>query len=153
MATLRQAQANARKVNPLALEREIFNIVRRIETDMTALNRDQLFKNSEDIFGNAIGFYSPATQIITGGRKKAGDPYTMFDIGDFIRQLFARVKNEEIVFGSDDSKVDKILGNRRLLSKSLFGLTDSHCLRPSSVVAILPFWPFDIFSDHNIPDP
>jgi len=126
MATLRQAQANARKVNPLALEREIFNIVRRIETDMTALNRDQLFKNSEDIFGNAIGFYSPATQIITGGRKKAGDPYTMFDIGDFIRQLFARVKNEEIVFGSDDSKVDKILGNRRLLSKSLFGLTDKN---------------------------
>jgi len=126
MATLRQAQANARKVNPLALEREIFNIVRRIETDMTALNRDQLFKNSEDIFGNAIGFYSPATQIITGGRKKAGDPYTMFDTGDFIRQLFARVKNEEIVFGSDDSKVDKILGNRRLLSKSLFGLTDKN---------------------------
>ena len=126
MATLRQAQANARKVNPLALEREIFNIVRRIETDMTALNRDQLFKNSEDIFGNASGFYSPATQIITGGRKKAGDPYTMFDTGDFIRQLFARVKNEEIVFGSDDSKVDKILGNRRLLSKSLFGLTDKN---------------------------
>lgn len=93
---------------------------------MTALNRDQLFKNSEDIFGNAIGFYSPATQIITGGRKKAGDPYTMFDTGDFIRQLFARVKNEEIVFGSDDSKVDKILGNRRLLSKSLFGLTDKN---------------------------
>jgi hypothetical protein len=31
-------------------------------------------------------------------------------------------------------------------------LIDSHYLRPSFVVAILLFWHFGIFADHNIPD-
>jgi hypothetical protein len=34
----------------------------------------------------------------------------------------------------------------------LSGSTDSRCLKPSFVVAILPFWHFGIFADHNIPD-
>jgi hypothetical protein len=34
----------------------------------------------------------------------------------------------------------------------LSGSTDSRCLRPSFVFAILPFWHFGIFADHNIPD-
>ena len=129
MATLRQALRNAKKVNPLTLEREIFRIVRRIETDFTGANRDQLFKNSSDIFGNPIGFYSKATENITGGRKKEGQPYNMFDTGNFLRDLFARVKGDSIVFGSDDGKVDEILSNRRLLSKKLFGLTNQNLTR------------------------
>jgi hypothetical protein len=34
----------------------------------------------------------------------------------------------------------------------LSGSTDSHGLRPSSVVAILPFWHSGTFAGHNIPD-
>jgi hypothetical protein len=36
-------------------------------------NREQIFENSEDINGQAIGFYSYATELITKGVEKKGE--------------------------------------------------------------------------------
>jgi hypothetical protein len=93
---------------------------------MTALNREQLFKDSKDVFEREIGTYSLATERITGGRKKAGQPYNMFDTGDWQRGFFAKVQGDAVLFGTTDGKTEKIFENPRLKSNDLFGLTDKN---------------------------
>lgn len=93
---------------------------------MTRSNKSQLFNSSEDIFGNPTGFYSLTTEILSGGKKKAGDPYNFFDTGLFLKSLFAKKDGNSIVFGSSDPKTKLILSNRRLLSNELFGLNDEN---------------------------
>jgi len=106
--------------------------------EITQLNRDQLHEKSKDVYGEAIGFYSKATEIIIKGSKKAGEPFDAYDTGGLLDGLYAKVQNDMIVFGSTDPKVGLILNSDNWLSKDLFGLTDDD-LRMIIDTRIRPF--------------
>jgi len=147
MATLKQQLQKAKSLKENNISRELFNFIKSIQQKFTELNKEQLFETSEDIFGNPIGYYSKATEYITMNNallgkgndiKKAGDPYTMKDTGDFLKGLYIDVKKGEIRFGSKDKKTDLILSNKNLLSKNLFGLQEEN-LRELIDNDLLPF--------------
>ena len=56
----------------------------KLQVDILELNRfDQLFQQCVDSDGNLIGVYSFTTELLSGGRKKAGTHYTLEDTGAF----------------------------------------------------------------------
>lgn len=137
MATLQQQLGRSKAINPLNLERILFNLLSSLEKEMADFNRAQLHEDSQDIFGEAMGFYSLATERITtmeweaGQRreseiKEAGDPYDFKDTGTFLPSIYAKVSNNIVTFGATDPKLDEILDNVNLLSDSFFGLTDEN---------------------------
>lgn len=147
MATLKEHLERAKNLNSQKISDELFNFIKSIQQKFTDLNEQQLFKESQDIFGNPIGYYSQATEWITTNQallgqrtdiKRAGEPFNMKDTGDFLKGLYIDVKNGEIYFGSKDSKTDLILSNDSLLSKELFGLQDDN-LRELIRKDLLPF--------------
>lgn len=124
MATFEQQIQLANKIQETNVSKALFEFIRSIETKLVELNRIQLNEKSKDIYGDAIGFYSYATEVITKGRKKQGEPFDAKDTGSFLDKLYAKIENDRVVFGSTDSKVDEILSSDNWLSKDLFGLTD-----------------------------
>ena len=68
-------------------EGKIFKLVldnRFIKELITHLNTDeQLGKDGTDSLGAQLGIYSPATEVISKGRKKAGSHITLNDTGAF----------------------------------------------------------------------
>lgn len=118
---LEKVKAN---LNADRASKDLFDFIKSIEAEIVQLNRQQLNEKSKDIYGEAIGFYSKATEIITKGEKKAGEPFTAKDTGAFLEGLYAKVQNNIIVFGSSDPKVSIILNSENWLSSDLFGLTD-----------------------------
>jgi len=122
-------------VTPANLSKLLFGFVESIEPLLAELNRDQIFEKSVDIFGDPLGYYSRATEFITtndallGGSsriKGEGEPYDFKDKNIFLPSIFAKVSRDFINFGSSDPKLDDILSNVRLLSKSFFGLTQEN---------------------------
>lgn len=138
MGKLETQLQRAESLSPSAITVALFTYLNSIEQYVVGLNREQLFKSSKDIFGNPLGFYSKATEFITTndallGRnvriKKEGDPYDFLQTGTFLDGLFARASGKFLSFGSTDPKVDEILSNVRLLSKSFFGLTPENKMK------------------------
>ena len=70
MATLKEQLQRANQLTPEKVNQELFDFIRSIESELTALNKKQLNEESKDIYGDAIGFYSYATEVITKGAKK-----------------------------------------------------------------------------------
>jgi hypothetical protein len=124
MATLQQALDNARTL--VNLKSSLIAYIRKTETNFTTLNKEQLFTASEDIFGNPLGYYSQATEVITKGRKKAGDPFTAVDTGYFFKGFYMKFVSDRLVFGSTDPKTNKILSSKSWLTHELFGLSDDN---------------------------
>jgi hypothetical protein len=56
-------------------------------------NREQIFENSKDINEQAIGFYSYATEVIKG-RKKKGEPFDGKDTGELFNQMYMQEVSE-----------------------------------------------------------
>jgi len=138
MANIEEHFAQVQGINEALVSRELFDFIRSIESELTNLNRKQLNEKSKDIYGDAIGFYSKATEVITKGRKKAGEPFDAKDTGSLLNKLYARIEQDRVVFGSTDSKVELILNSDNWLSHDLFGLTDSD-LNKIIKEKILPF--------------
>jgi len=124
MANIEEHYQLARTIDEKEVSFALFEFIRSIEKELIELNRIQLNEKSKDIYGEAIGFYSYATEVITGGRKKRGEPFDAKDTGSFLNKLYAKVENNMVVFGSSDSKVNLILNSDNWLSTDLFGLTD-----------------------------
>lgn len=124
MASFEEQLEKSKKVKPDLITKALFDFVKSIEKELVELNRNQLNEKSKDIYNEAIGFYSYATEVITKGRKKQGEPFDAKDSGSFLDKLYAKVESDRIVFGSTDSKVDEILNSDNWLSRDLFGLTD-----------------------------
>ncbi len=122
MGTFQKAQKNALTLNPKRISLEVFNFIRRIEKELAAYNKATIFEDSEDVDGNPIGFYSFASELISGGEKKAGDPFTLKDTGKFLEDLFSEVQGETVFFDTKDEKKDEVLQN--LLTDNIFGLQD-----------------------------
>jgi hypothetical protein len=135
MGKLETQLKRAESLSPSAITVALFTYLDSIEPYIVSLNRAQLFQASEDIFGNPLGYYSKATEYITTNAallgqnvkiKKEGDPYDFLQTGTFLGGLYAKASGTFISFGSIDPKLDEILSNVRLLSKSFFGLTEKN---------------------------
>ena len=133
MANFQQQLTRSKQITPDILSAELFAFIKSISKYLIALNKEQINKNSEDIFGNAIGFYSRATEIISGGKKQWGDPFTGKDTGDWFKGFYMLIENESILFSSTDKKNELILSSAGYefadsgwLSSDLFGLTDEN---------------------------
>jgi len=122
MATFKEAQERAEALTPEKISNDFFQFVRSLEPYLAQLNKAAIFIDSEDIFGDPIGFYSRATEVISQGRKREGQPFNLFETGDFLDGFFAEVKDETITFGTRDSKKEKVEENT--LSNDLYGLRD-----------------------------
>lgn len=120
----------------------MFKFIRSIEKDFLDRNKDQIQKESKDIFGNPIGFYSEATEILSGGRKKAGDPFDGFDTGDWFKGFYMQEVSGVLRFNSTDPKTSDILSDgpdNTWLSDELFGLSDKN-LKEVIKKRLLPFF-------------
>jgi len=85
---------------------------------------DQLRKRGVDEDGDVIGEYSLYTQILSGGRKKFGDHYTLEDTGEFFKSMYVVVLSDSIVI-----EADPIKGNDNLFFKygeGIIGLTEEN---------------------------
>lgn len=93
---------------------------------VNALQKQQ-WNEGLDKDGNILGRYSKATEIITDGRKKAGELFDINDSGETRRklELFASQENQDLLFYFDsDSKALPDLLQR--IGKRLFGLSDKN---------------------------
>ena len=93
---------------------------------INALQKQQ-WNEGLDKDGNILGRYSKATEIITDGRKKAGELFDINDSGETRRklELFASQENQDLLFYFDsDSKALPDLLQR--IGKRLFGLSDKN---------------------------
>lgn len=144
MATLKQAQSLAKKVDPIKIESALFSIIKDHQKEFIKKNQEQLGKG-KDVYNKTIGIYSKATEAITshdyflGKRKdikRAGTPYTAQDTGDFFKGFFLEIHGDAFRIFSKDPKTHEILDS--WASDALFGLSDKD-LREIVVQSILPF--------------
>lgn len=148
MATLKQQLQKATILNRNFVIAEMFRIIRELERVFVEKNVNQINVDSTDIYGEALGFYSRATEYITtnqallGGDKEikyAGDPYTGKDTGDWLDGYYMKLENGVLRFGSTDPKNDAIVAGEHWLTTQFFGLTDEN-LREVIEQSILPFF-------------
>ena len=70
------------------------------------IREDQLRDKGIDGDGDVIGFYSFATEVISGGAKQQGDHYTFDDTGKFFLSMFIRVMSDRFTINADGQKED-----------------------------------------------
>ena len=68
------------------------------------LNQNRLELHGTDYDGNVIGYYSPVTEIMSGGKKIAGKPYNLKDTGYFYNSFNIKVFKNYIVIDADGLK-------------------------------------------------
>lgn len=90
------------------------------------LQREQ-WAEGEDSNGNLLGRYSKMTEILSGGIKKAGEPYNLFDTGDLYSKtrLLSGIKDNDLLFDMDSTGVNKPELLQKLGSR-IFGLQDKN---------------------------
>jgi hypothetical protein len=86
------------------------------------LVRDRLFETGEDKHGGIIGLYSFATEWITKGEKKEGDPYNLKDSGDFYQLMFVSVFND--LFEINDGQGADKMKDKEWWSEDIVGLNE-----------------------------
>lgn len=140
MGTLQEQLNLARKLNPQRISNRIFDIIRSIEDELLDINTKGQLNQGINASGGKLynkktkrSLYSPLTEEISGGKKKAGTPYTFEDTGDFFKGFFIKVYKDKAVFGSNDSKTPLLVSEY----DDLFGLTDKN-LRSKINSKILP---------------
>jgi len=126
-------------LKPKKLEIDLFKFIRSIEKDLLDIQKKRISVDSEDIFGNPIGFYSYWTEVITNGRKKQGEPFTGIETGDWMRGFYMQEVSGVLRFSSKDPKNQIILNSEHWLSDELFGLSDQE-LKEVITKRLLPFF-------------
>ena len=66
---------------------------------------DQLRGKGVDEDNDIIGLYSRATELLSDGRKKEGDPFDLYDSGDFYNSMLVTVYNDYIIISADDAEM------------------------------------------------
>ena len=139
MATLNEQLQKAKKLQARSLQNSLFNFIKRIEKELLDKNKDQIRNQSKDIFGNPIGFYTYATEVLSRGNKKKGAPFTGYETGDFFKGFYMQEVAGVLRFGSTDPKTPTILNSESWLSDELFGLSDEN-LKEVIEKKLLPFF-------------
>ncbi len=124
MATLQEQLQKAKAITPERLSKDLFKFIRSIEKEILDLEKKRISEDSKDIFGKPIGFYSSGTEIMSGGKKKAGDPFDGIDTGDWMKGFYMQEVSGVLRFSSKDPKNNAILNSENWLSEELFGLSD-----------------------------
>jgi len=126
-------------MTPQKLQNDLYKFIRSIEKDFLDLNKDQIENQSKDIFGNPLGFYSKSTEVISKGRKKAGEPFSGVDSGDWFKGFYMQEVSGVLRFRSKDSKSNLIISSESWLSNEVFGLSDEN-LQKVIIEKLLPFF-------------
>lgn len=126
MATFKQQLKKARRLNERQLSNDLFRFIKSIRKEIVKLNVDQINKDSKDIFGNPIGFYSYMTEVITNGRKKQGEPFDGDDTGNWLKSFYVDIQGDSFRIFATDPKTHLILDSEHWLSDDLFGLSDKN---------------------------
>lgn len=124
MATFQQQLKKARKINENRLSNDLFRFIKSIQSEIVKLNVDQINKDSKDVFGNPIGFYSYMTEVLTNSKKKQGEPFDGDDTGKWLKSFFLQVQGNAFRIYATDPKTHLILDSESWLSDDLFGLSD-----------------------------
>lgn len=139
MATIFEQLQKSKKLNSSNVENDLFKFIKLIQNEFIQKEKDRIFNESKDIQGDDLGFYSKATEIITKGRKKAGEPFTGFESGDLFEGLFIKQEGDSIEFGSKSPHLADILkSSGSWLSKDILGLSDED-LKAIIQERLLPF--------------
>ena len=138
MANFQEQIEKAKQLKPEKISKELFKFIRSIEKKILDKNKEQIYENSQDIHGQAIGFYSYATEQITKGRKKKGEPFDGKDTGDFFNKMYMQEVSGVVRFGSKSPHYADILKSKSWLSKDILGLTDKN-LKELIQTELLPF--------------
>jgi hypothetical protein len=85
---------------------------------------DQLRKRGVDEDEEVIGYYSLYTEILSGGRKKFGEHYTLEDTGEFFKSMYIVVLSDSIVIEADPIKGDDNLFYK--YGDGIIGLTEEN---------------------------
>ena len=87
----------------------------------------QQWNLGEDSEGRILGIYTKTTEILSGGRKKAGETYDIFDTGVTRRNtnLFGLQVNGDIDFWFD-SESPAMAGLMEKIGDRMFGLQDKN---------------------------
>lgn len=124
MATLAEQLKKANNLTAKTVEKDLFTFIRSIENELLNKEKNRIFNESKDIFGDALGFYSKATEFITKGAKKAGEPFTGKDTGDFFEGFYMQEVAGVLRFGSKSPHFADILKSDSWLSHEILGLSD-----------------------------
>lgn len=88
---------------------------------------DQLENEGVNDLGQVIGLYSYATEKISNGRKKAGDPYNLHDTGYFLQTLTVHVFKDYFITDADGQKQNENLFEKyNKNGADIIGLTDKN---------------------------
>lgn len=139
MATLQEQLQKSKKLSQKKLSDDLYRFIRTIEKEILDKNKEQIEFDSEDIFGNALGYFSKATEMITGGRKKAGEPFTGKETGDWFKGFYMQEVSGVLRINSKDPKTIDILRSDNWLSNEVFGLSDEN-LKAIIEEKLLPFF-------------
>ncbi|MBS3993115.1 MAG: hypothetical protein KGZ87_05315 [Bacteroidetes bacterium] len=139
MATLQEQLNKAKKLDQNRLKKDLYKFIRSIEKEIIELEKKRISEDSEDIFGKPIGFYSKATEEISGGKKEWGTPFTGIDTGNWLKGFYMQEVSGVLRFRSTDPKTNDILSSKHWLSDKLFGLRDKD-LKEVIATRLLPFF-------------
>lgn len=85
---------------------------------------DQLGEDGTDSLGASLGVYSFATEVISGGKKKQGDPINLNDTEAFWNSWKVMVQSGNIIIDADPFKEDTNLFDE--FGIDVLGLTDEN---------------------------
>lgn len=105
---------------------------RKIKDEIIRLIQDEQLQKGIDSDGDILGYYSEFTEFITGGRKQAGDPYTLEDTGAFYDSMFVIVNSDSIVIDADGVKEDDDLFIK--FGENIVGLTDENIEKIAEII-------------------
>ena len=101
---------------------EAFDPTLQREIIIIWIQKEQIFTQGIDKYGNIIGLYSATTEQFTEGRKKAGTKFDLFESGDFFASMYIMVLADEIIIDADSSKME----NKDWWRNAILGLTDEN---------------------------
>lgn len=92
------------------------------------IQKDQLTRQGVDEDGTILGYYKPLTELLSQGRKKAGDKYNLNDTGAFYRSMFVTALNDGLLIEGDTNKMEgeKWWIDNNLEADKILGLTDEN---------------------------
>lgn len=104
---------------------EAFDPTLKREILIIWLQRNQIFTQGIDADGSIIGVYSEGTEHMTQGRKKAGDPFDLFETGEFFQSMYIFVLKDEFIIDADSAKME----GQDWYRDRILGLTDENIIK------------------------
>lgn len=116
------------RLNSFDVHQQLESLIYEHEDEILNLNKKQISEEGQDAYGNVIGLYSFASDLITKGRKRAGTPYDLLESGKFLGSFELNYQNGAILIYATDSKVGDIFDTIEeygliVNPEQIFGLT------------------------------